>query len=478
MATLETQVQGLIDRLNTEQQTAAEAALIAAAINELSSYQTFQQALLAVAEGDLNIAVSNLENAKTQLDVSADENVQSINNAVSLLNQELLKLNVLPEVQHQVTQFQNKFTRKVRKESYVASSTNSTIERRSNVVYAIYDSETGSSHILMPAYQAQNSNNNPLSSAFYYELQKNKAHIQRATWRIDLDSYQSQESPTFLHNYTAFAVVPLASLSSPEVTFKVVYDEQDRASTSAIYSVLRVDGHSFDKRVGLKHNVTVKDQYGFVTQVIRNGATKSVGYNRVLYDNAKHCILALREDDQLIEVYSDDIVETGQTFSDDMALQAFVDANDIIVLPFIATDNPWQPSFRIGVDISSYSGDINVNESYGRNYSVHIAFENGRLIPLTMSQNVKRIYGANISGDVQPFGALEAHFTLRKLNGDLVVDCEAELGTLGGGWRTPQSYEALILSVNPYSGATLGHMDAFYFNGTDYYYGLWKGYLS
>lgn len=477
MATLETQVQGLIDRLNTEQQTAAEAALIAAAINELSSYQTFQQALLAVAEGDLNTAVSNLELAKTQLDTSADTNVQSINAATALLSQELVKLDALPEIRSQVGNLDGKFRRKVRKEGYVVTSNNTGSHRRSKVVYAIYDSN-GDTYALMPAYTTHTSSSNQQYLSYLYCLKPDKSHVQLGSWRIDSDTYQTTEKPTWLNVNTSIACAPLAlKADASDIGYIMVYGEQDRASTNAQYNVIRVDNQPLINRVSLKHGVEVVDQYGFRTRVNKSGSNYA-GHNRILYSNDKNCLLALRDDDQLVEIYRDDIVETGQTFPDDTSLQAFVDANDIIVLPFIhpATGNHTKNS--MGADHSSYSGNTFIPDSFGKHSSTHFTFESGRLVPLSMSQNVKQIYGNNVSGDVQSRGALQSHFVLRNLKGGLIVDCEAELNTWGGNWNAAGNTDALVLAVNPFSGSVLGAMDVFRYDGSNYYYGLWKGTLS
>lgn len=478
MATLETQVQGLIDRLNTEQQTAAEAALIAAAINELSSYQTFQQALLAVAEGDLNTAVSNLELAKTQLDTSADTNVQSINAATALLSQELVKLDALPEIRSQVGNLDGKFRRKVRKEGYVANrSHNIANHYRSKVVYAIYDSN-GDSYVLMPAAFPVADSSQERASSFLYCMKKDKSHIQLGKWYVDLSSYQNAEAPTWLNINTSIAVVPLALKSdASDIDYTMVYGEQDRASTNAQYNVIRVDNQPLINRVSLKNGVEVVDQYGFRTRVNKSGSNYA-GHNRILYSNDKHCLLALRDDDQLVEIYRDDIVETGQSFLDNASLQAFVDANDIIVLPFIHPATKDHASVSIGADNSSYTGNTLIPDSFGKHSSTHFIFESGRLAPLSMSQNVKRIYGSNSSGDVQPTGALQSHFVLRNLEGDLIVDCEAELTTWGGNWNAATNTDALVLAVNPFSGSVLGAMDVFRYDGSNYYSGLWKGTLS
>lgn len=477
MATLETQVQGLINRLNTEQQTAAEAALIAAAINELSSYQTFQQALLAVAEGDLNTAVANLAAAKTQLDTSAETNVQSINAATALLNQELVKLDALPEVREQVGNLEGKFRRKVRKEGYVVNVANNNNHRRSKVVYAIYDSN-GNTFALMPAYAAHPSSSNQQNYAYLYQLNPNKTVVQLERWRIDSDDYQTAEKPSWLNVNTSICYVPLSSSTdATDIAYTMVYGEQDRASTSAQYNVIRVDNQPLINRVSLKHGVEVVDQYGFRTRVDKSGSNYA-GHNRILYSNDKNCLFALRDDDQLVEIYRDDIVETGQTFPDNMSLQAFVDANDIIVLPFLHPATGNHVSTQIGADNSSYSGNTLIPDSFGKHSSTHFTFENGRLAPLSMSQNVKRVYGNNPSGDIQPTGALQSHFVLRNLNGDLIVDCEAELTTWGGNWIGANNVDALVLAVNPFSGSVLGAMDVFYYDGSNYYYGLWKGTLS
>jgi len=477
MATLETQVQGLINRLNTEQQTAAEAALIAAAINELSSYQTFQQALLAVAEGDLNTAVSNLELAKTQLDTSADTNVQSINAATALLSQELVKLDALPEIRSQVGNLDGKFRRKVRHEGNIIASANSTAQRRSKIVYAIYDSN-GDTYALMPSYQAHDTSNNSVYLAHLYQLKPNKTHVQLDTWRTITNAFQQEVTPFAINFNTSFAIVPLAGRSSADIVYKTVYQEQNSHSLLASNSDLRVDGQPLANRIGLKEGTNVKDRYGFVTQVNRSGNVIA-GFNRVLYDNTKNCILALRDDDHLVEIYHDDIVETGQSFSDNVSFQAFIDGKDIIVLPFIRTNQDTIPSVTTGADISSYSSVPDVQASYGKNYSVHFLFENGKLVPLTMSQNIKRIFGNNPSGDIQPHGAVEGHFVLRIPNGGgLIVDCEAELNNWGGIWSYPRNNNILVLAVNPYSGSAFGILEQFYYDGSNYYHGLWKGTLS
>ncbi|MCY7295097.1 hypothetical protein [Alteromonas sp. a30] len=476
MATLEQSVQSLIDQIYSGTLAPAEAALVAASINELSQHQNFQQALLAVAEGDLNTAVANLEAAKATLNASSDVNTQSLNAATTLLNQELQKLDVIPDIREEQTRQNNELQRNVIIEGIVGYQSNSGNGRRSHATYAIYDANSKDTYAFMPSYSHNTAPSTDNYAAYWYRHLADGNHVQLGRWFVDSNSHHASASPSYFYSLQAFANVPLASRGdASDIQYSLVLEEQTAANEDSVYyGGVRVYGRDFSERAKPKTGVVVKDRYGFQTSI---SGTYPDGSTKVLYSNDKNCVLVLRDDNELVELYHDGIVETEIKFLDNAALQSYVDAHDIIVLPFIRALVSSHPHFQLGAFYSSSTSLPSKQDSYGGQCAVHFLFEYGKLIPLQMRQNVKWVYGQFSSNYGNLQGALQSHFSLQRMDATPVVSCDCELSGYpsGTGFSHPVNYDTVVLTANPYGGQVLGTMEQLYYTNSNYYYGLWKG---
>lgn len=492
MATLEQSVQSLIDQIHSGTLTPAEGALVAASISELSQHQTFQQALLAVAEGDLNTAVSNLEAAKatlnanlaaaeTALNTSSDTNTQSLNAATNLLNQELQKLDIIPSFRDERLLVDTNINRNVMVEGGVGNGIGSNW-RRGHCVYAVYDKNSQDTYAFMPSYTWSTGPSVDSHASYWCRHQANGNHIQLGRWYIDTNSFDDRDDPGYFYYHTSMAMVPLASMvDGTDIQYKMVVEEKNSATTSAYtsyYRGIRVYGNLRAEAVKPKFGVTVTDRYGYQTRTVNNYISN--GQNRILYSNDKNCLFIIREDDVLIEVYSDGTVDTGLTFADNEALQTFVDANDVIVIPLVYCTVATSPHHVFGAHYNSSASLPSQLESYGGHYSVHFVFEDGRLKPLSMRQSVKRVEGDQDTTNGYIQGELESHFELFESTGKTAVSCDVKLTANstrnGSGWLVPQNYDSVILAANPYGGQVLGIMDHLFLDTSgNTYYGMWKG---
>ena len=481
MATLEQSVQSLIDQIHSGTLTPAEGALVAASISELSQHQTFQQALLAVAEGDLNTAVTNLESARATLNTSSDTNTQSLQAATNLLNQELQKLDIIPSFRDERLLVDANINRNVMVDGAVGNRTDSN-GRRGRCVYAVYDKDSQDTYAFVPSYTNTPSPSVDAHASYWYRHQANGNHIQLGRWYIDSDSFDDRDDPGYFYYHTSMAMVPLASMSdASDIQYKMVVEERNSATTSShtsYYRGIRVYGNLRAEAVKLKYGVTVTDKYGYQTRTVNNYITN--GRNRILYSNDKNCLLIIREDDVLIEVYSDGTVDTGLTFADNETLQAFVDANDVIVIPLMYCAVSGHPNYLFGAYYNSSASLPSKLESYGGYYSVHFVFEDGCLKPLRMHQSVKRVEGDQDTTNGYIQGELESHFELFESTGKTAVSCDVKLTANstrnGSGWLCPQNYDTVVLTANPYGGQVMGLMDYFYNDTTgNRRWGIWKG---
>lgn len=376
MATVSQAVQAMVDKLHAAMTsgtplTPEEQLLVAKALSALQDNQTWEKALVAVAEEHLTTATDALTLARTLLGTTMDNSVQAVTDAKDELVANAALLATASQVPSILTQRLNAPDMLFGDMSKVLSQVpgvypyapSTVLSSFSNKMQFIFCSD-GEVRLMesAAATTAIASTDDRYKFRFYRKLAgagAEGAFSLTNTCDSAQDAVRSNNTIAQAH-YPCFAVLPIAPQGGGTPVFRELIS--DYSTTTVSQANFRGVGFYKDAAygfatIGKYNNCPIVDKYGrrarpYNNNVPFDGGYPGTGDHCVLYDNARNCVVVI-QDLKVWELYAAGWIDPGiPTFASVAAAQAWLNVQtEMFWVPMLAASYDY---YFIGSLLSSY----------------------------------------------------------------------------------------------------------------------------